>query len=310
MVPMLRAGLHEDETMSTMLQETRDESPVSAERPTVPDARSSSPSAVRLIRPLVEAVGLTHTGLVRAANEDALLVRPDLGLYAVSDGMGGAAAGELAAHMAIDAVREEIEGSGALHPAHAGPLLLRSGVETANALIHAIGEADPRKRGMGTTFTGLLVFGGRIALAHVGDSRAYLLRGRRFEQLSEDHSLVAELVRAGALTPEEAATSPRRNELVRAVGVDIDVEVDTRIAAVEPGDVYLLCSDGLHGYVDDETIAAVLRAEQDLTRAAHCLIAQALDAGGYDNVTVALARVGDRSLERDSETTTHDVPAR
>ncbi len=293
MDPVMCAALHADETMSTTLHDTCDESPSSAERPTRPDARPAPSSRVRPIRPQVEACGLTHTGLVRAVNEDALLVRPDLGLYAVSDGMGGAAAGELAAQMAIDAVREELEGSGALRPAHAGPLLLRSGVETANTLIHATGQADPRKRGMGTTFTGILVFGGRIALAHVGDSRAYVLRGRRFEQLSEDHSLVAELVRAGELTPEEAATWPRRNELVRAVGVDDDVEVDTRIAPVEPGDVYLLCSDGLHGYVDDKTIAAVLRAEPDLTRAAQRLVECSLDAGGYDNVTVVLARIGD-----------------
>jgi protein phosphatase len=296
--------------MNTMLEATVDESPISAARPTLRDGRPASPSRVRSIRPQVEAFGLTHTGLVRAANEDAFAVRPDLGFYAVSDGMGGAAAGELAAHMAIDAVREEIEGSGGTRPAHAGPLLLRSGVELANALIHAVAEADPAKRGMGTTFTGLLVFGGRIALAHVGDSRAYLLRGRRLAPMTEDHSFVAAMVRAGALTPEEAAVSPRRNEILRAVGVERSVEIDTRLAAVEPGDVYLLSSDGLHGYVDDETIVAVLRAERDLTRAAQRLVECSLDAGGHDNSTVVLVRIGDWRGEpavADAHTSEHDA---
>jgi serine/threonine protein phosphatase PrpC len=293
--------------MNTMLDETRNESPISATRPTLQDARRASPSRVRPIRPWVEAFGLTHTGLVRAANEDAFVVRPDLGFYAVSDGMGGAAAGELAAHMAIDAVREEIEGSGALHPAHAGPLLLRSGVELANALIHATAAADPLKHGMGTTFTGILVFGGRIALAHVGDSRAYVLRRRRLAQMTEDHSFVAAMVRAGAFTPEEAATSPRRNEILRAVGVEQDVEIDTRLATVEPGDVYLLSSDGLHGYVDDKIIAAVLNTEADLTRAAQRLVESSLDAGGHDNTSVVLVRIHDWRGD-DARTSDHDAP--
>ncbi len=168
-------------------------------------------------RPTIEAFGLSHTGWVRSANEDAYLVRPDLGLFAVADGMGGAAAGEIASQMAVDAVREEIEGSGTVEPARAGPLLLLGGVEIANALIHAAAQGDPRQRGMGTTFTGVLVFGGSVAIAHVGDSRAYRLRGPRFESLVEDHTWVAAMVRAGAMTPEEAATSELRNKLVRAL---------------------------------------------------------------------------------------------
>jgi serine/threonine protein phosphatase PrpC len=266
-----------------MLEQTYD--PGSEQRPT-------SPSHVRPIRPHVEAFGLTHTGLMRATNEDAYLVRPDLGLYAVADGMGGAAAGEIAAMMAIETVRDEIERSGALTPAHAGPLLLLGGVELANALILETAEEDPRKRGMGTTFTGMLVFGGRVAIAHVGDSRAYRLRGPRFEPLTEDHSWVAAMVRAGAITPEEAATSTRRNEILRAVGVEEHVQIDTRLALAEPGDVYLLSTDGLHGVVADDAIAGVLRAEPDLTRAAQRLIEGALDAGAPDNVTAVLVRIG------------------
>jgi PPM family protein phosphatase len=244
-------------------------------------------------RPTIEAFGLSHTGWVRAANEDAYLVRPDLGLFAVADGMGGAAAGEIASRMAIDAVRGEIEDSGAVEPARAGPLLLLGGVELANVLIYAMGQGDARKRGMGTTFTGMLVFGGRVAIAHVGDSRAYRLRGPRFESLVEDHTWVAAMVQAGAMTPEEAATSELRSKLVRAVGVEAQVQVDTRLALAEPGDVYLLSSDGLHGVIGDDAIAGVLRAEHDLTCTAQRLIDRALDAGGPDNITVVLVRIGD-----------------
>jgi protein phosphatase len=291
-----------------MLEETHDESPISAPRPTLPGSRPSSPSRVRPIRPPVEAFGLTHVGLLRATNEDTYVVRPDLGLFAVADGMGGAAAGEVASRMAIDAVREEIEDSGALQPAHAGPALLLGGVEVANALIHATAKGDPSKRGMGTTFTGMLVCGGRVAIAHVGDSRAYLFRGGRLQQMTEDHSWVAAMVRAGALTPEEAATSPRRNEIQRAVGAEERVDVDTRMIAAEPGDVYLLSSDGLHGLVPDAIIDETLRTERDMTRAAQRLVDCANDVGGDDNITVVLVRIGDWRVEQDGEASSHDAP--
>jgi protein phosphatase len=264
--------------------------------PTAPESEqraipASRASAVHAVRPKVEALGLTHMGLVRATNEDAYIVRSDLGFFALADGMGGAAAGEVAAQMAIDTVREEIEGSGALGPAHS-PLLLLCGVELANRLIRAVAEADPSKRGMGTTFTGMLVFGGRIAFASVGDSRAYLLRGRRLVCLTEDDTYVAAMVRAGAMTPEEAAVSEIRNQLVRAVGPEERVEVQTRLVATEPGDVYLLSTDGLHGVIDDDAIADVLHAEHDLARAAQRLIEGALEQGGPDNATAVIVRVG------------------
>jgi serine/threonine protein phosphatase PrpC len=283
--------------MSTMLERTQEDGPISDQRPSLPGSRPASPSHVRRIRPLVEAFGVTHTGLVRATNEDAYLVRPDLGLYAVADGMGGRPAGEIASQMAIDAVREDVEGSGALHPAHNGPLLLLGGVEVANALIHATAQGDPRKRGMGTTFTGVLVFADRIAIAHVGDSRLYRLRSGHFEAMTEDHTLVRELVQAGAMTAEEAATSELRSKLVRAVGVEESVEIDTRLAVTEPGDVYLLCTDGLHGVLGDEDIATVLLAEQDLTRAAQELVEWTLDEGAPDNVTIVLIRIADQGRE-------------
>jgi serine/threonine protein phosphatase PrpC len=181
-------------------------------------------------RPQIEAFGLFHTGRVRRSNEDAYLVRPDLGLFVIADGMGGAPAGEIASQMAVDTLREEFEGSGAVEPARAGPLLLLGGVELANALIHAMAQGGPRKQGMGTTLTGMLVSGGRVAIAHVGDSRAYRLRDHRLEALTDDHTWVAAMVQAGAMAPEEAATSELRNKLVRAVGVQQQVQVDTRLA--------------------------------------------------------------------------------
>ena len=235
----------------------------------------------------VQAFGLSDVGLVRSGNEDSYAVVPGLGFFAVADGVGGHAAGEVASRMAIDAVRSALEG-----PAReAGLHGLARSVEHANALVHAAAQKKGH-RGMGTTFTGVLVQEGRACLAHAGDSRAYLLRGRRLTQLTQDHTLVAALVQAGMMTPEEAAVSPDRNVITIALGSEEEVDVDTRVLAVEPGDTLLLCSDGLHGVVSDEDIAAVLLRERDLGRAAAELVGRANDEGGPDNVTVVLVRVG------------------
>jgi len=180
----------------------------------------------------------------------------------------------------------------AARPADPGLPLLVSSVEHANAWVHAAAHADPSKAGMGTTFTGILVLDDRIAVAHVGDTRAYLLRGRHLQQLTTDHTLVNQLVDAGRLTREEAETSPLRNILSRAVGDDERLEVDGRLVFVQAGDTLLLASDGLHGVVRDGDIAGVLRRERDLTRAATELVACANDAGGPDNITVVLVRIG------------------
>jgi serine/threonine protein phosphatase PrpC len=219
--------------------------------------------------PRVEAFGLSHPGLVRTTNEDAFLVAPDVGLFIVCDGVGGNAAGEVASRMAVV-----------------------SAVEHANARVYAASCADRTRAGMATTLTALLVLGETIALAHVGDSRAYRLRARHLEQLSEDHTLVNMLLRAGVMTQREAATSEKRNTITRAVGAEETVEVDARLLAVEPGDTLLLASDGLHGVVGDEDIVAILRRERDLTRAAAELIDCVNDRGGPDNTTVVLLRIG------------------
>jgi protein phosphatase len=244
---------------------------------------------VQPTRPRPETAGLTHPGLVRATNEDAYLVDDDLGLYAVADGVGGGAAGEVASRLALDTVRAVL-GDPTL-PGDAG-LRLLAAVEHANTCVRARAHADRACAGMGTTLTAILLRGGTAAIAHVGDTRAYRLVGRRLEPLTEDHTLTAACIQAGILTREEAAVSEKRHVITRAVGAEHSIEVDTRLVAVEPGDVFLLCSDGLHGEVTDEEIAATLLGVPDVTRAAAELVKRANDRGGLDNVTVVVVRIG------------------
>lgn len=266
-----------------------------------PFAQSRAPSGTAPAPPhlgRIQAFGLSHQGLVRGRNEDSFIVASDVGLYAVADGMGGHAAGEVASRMAVETVRAVFEDPdltlprGLAHrPVDPDLPLLVSGVEHANARIHAAAIGNTAREGMGTTFTGLLVLEDRFALAHVGDSRAYLLRGRRLEQLTVDHTLVGELVQAGTMAPKDAEVSALRHVLSRAVGTRASVTVDGRMLAAEAGDVLLLASDGLHGVVGDDEIAAILLAERELTRAATRLVERACDAGGPDNVSVVLVRV-------------------
>ena len=169
--------------------------------------------------------------------------------------------------------------------------LLVAAIEHANARVHAAAYADRQMAGMGATFTGLLVLQDRAVIGHVGDSRAYRLRGRRLDQLTDDHTLVGEYVRAGMMTAGQAAISDRKHVLSRAVGPDPTVTVDQRQVAIERGDTFLLATDGLHGVIGDAEIAMILRSECDLTRSAARLIEAALDSGAPDNVTVVLARI-------------------
>lgn len=246
-----------------------------------------------------DAFGNTHRGLLRDSNEDALIVAPQLGLYAVADGMGGAAAGEVASRMTIDTVQSVMEDPDITcphglvpRPPTRGLPQIVSAVEHANARVFAAGSANRAMQGMGSTFTGLLVLDDRVALAHVGDSRAYLFRRGSLVQLTRDHTLLEELIWRGVLSREEAATSDRKHVLSRAVGTDERVSVDGCLVEPRSGDIFLLASDGLHGVVDDAVIAATLQGEPDLTRATTRLIERACDAGGPDNITVVLVRVG------------------
>jgi protein phosphatase len=202
-------------------------------------------------------------------------------LFAVADGMGGAKAGEVASGLAADAVQES-SGDGATGEARVAAL-----IEEANRRVFRRATEDREASGMGTTMTVALVEDERVAIGHVGDSRAYLYRGGRLEQLTDDHSLVAELVRSGKLTPEEAEAHPQRSVITRALGTDSEVDVDTFAVRAEPGDLFLLCSDGLTAMVDDDTIVeAIEQHRSNLAEAAKALVNAANRGGGEDNITV------------------------
>ncbi|OFW74270.1 MAG: hypothetical protein A2Y55_00135, partial [Actinobacteria bacterium RBG_16_68_12] len=228
------------------------------------------------------SAGVTDTGRRRLRNEDAFIREPPL--FAVADGMGGARAGEIAAGLAAAALEE----AGAETRGAEGVAAL---IAEANRRIWERSLTDPETAGMGTTVTAALVDAatGTVAIGHVGDSRAYLLRGGSIEQLTTDHSLVAELVQSGILTPEEAERHPQRSAITRALGTEPTVEVDAFTVEARAGDVFLLCSDGLSIMVPDEDVAAVIdAAERDPARAAEALVAAANARGGEDNVTVVL----------------------
>jgi protein phosphatase len=228
------------------------------------------------------AAGVTDTGRRRLRNEDAFICEPPL--FAVADGMGGARAGEVAARLAAAALEE----AGAETRGEQGVTAL---IVEANRRIWERALADPATTGMGTTVTAALVDEnhGTVAIGHVGDSRAYLLRNGVLEQLTTDHSLVAELVESGVLTPEEAERHPQRSAITRALGTEPTVQVEVLTIAGEPADLFLLCSDGLPTMLGDEEIAAALDgAERDPAAAAEALVAAANEQGGEDNITVVL----------------------
>jgi serine/threonine protein phosphatase PrpC len=231
------------------------------------------------------AAGVTDTGRRRLRNEDAFICEPPL--FAVADGMGGARAGEIAAGLAAAALEE----AGAETRGAEGIAEL---ISEANRRIWERSVADPRTTGMGTTVTAALVdaAGGTVAIGHVGDSRAYLLRDGEIEQLTTDHSLVAELVQSGVLTPEEAERHPQRSAITRALGTEETVDVESFTVVAQPGDVFLICSDGLSTMLADEEMkSAIEQADNDLERAADALIAAANARGGEDNVTVVLFEI-------------------
>ena len=228
---------------------------------------------------------VSDTGRKRRHNEDSYAVRPPL--FAVADGMGGAQAGEVASRLAVEAVTED-------STAGAGEGRVAAVVQEANRRVYEHAGSDDATSGMGTTMTVALVENGTVAIGHVGDSRAYLVRDGALEQLTEDHSLVAELIRSGKLSPEEAESHPQRSVITRALGTDPDVDVDTFTIESRPGDVFLLCSDGLTSMVGD---AAILEAIEehggDLDRAARELVTRANRGGGEDNITVIFFEIAE-----------------
>jgi PPM family protein phosphatase len=244
------------------------------------------------VSPLRQVASVTDTGRRRRHNEDAYVCEPPL--FAVADGMGGAQAGELASNLAAAALRDEGSRGG-------GEERVDELIQEANRRVYERQTQDSSASGMGTTMTVALVEDGHVAIGHVGDSRAYLIRDRRLDQLTEDHSLVAELVRSGKLSPEEAEAHPQRSVITRALGTDPDVDVDTFSVATRPGDLFLLCSDGLTSMVDDETILReVERNRSDLGAAAKALVRAANKGGGDDNITVVFFEIGDGAKTGDT----------
>jgi PPM family protein phosphatase len=230
---------------------------------------------------VVRTASVTDPGRRRRQNEDAFVCEPPL--FAIADGMGGAQAGELASRLAAAVVgRADADG-------RTGRELVVGLIEDANRSVYERATGDESVSGMGTTMTVALVEDSYVWIGHVGDSRAYLLRDGELEQLTDDHSLVAELVRSGRITPEEAGQHPNRSMITRALGTEPEVTVDAIAVQTKPGDVFVLCSDGLSSMVGDDAIRDALEEHgDDLDQAARVLVDAANAAGGEDNITVVL----------------------
>ena len=267
---------------------------------------------------LGRTAAVSDTGRKRRHNEDTYVLEPPV--FAVVDGMGGAKAGEVASELAAEALREESRDGGS------GEDAVESLIQEANRRVYQRATEDASTSGMGTTLTVALVEDDRVRFGHVGDSRAYLIRDGELIQLTEDHSLVGELVRSGKLAPEDAESHPQRSVITRALGTDPDVDVDTFTKEARPGDIFVLCSDGLYSMVGNSTILEIVeRNRRDLNAAARALIAAANRAGGDDNITVVafeIAAPGDETLslpdaappepepeEEDTLTEADEVPA-
>lgn len=245
----------------------------------------------------ITSCGMTDVGMKRTNNEDAYLINDELNLFIVCDGMGGHAGGELASAIAVNTVEEvmdsiEIEPQLQLpnDPIEAYREKLRYAIRLGGKRIFEKAIAEPEFKGMGTTALVLLIEGGNAYIAHVGDSRAYLVRDDLVEQLTEDHSLVNEKIRAGVLTPAEAKHHKLRNIITRSLGYQEDVDIDIQVRAVRRNDSFLLCSDGLSNLIETSEIGETLRSFSPQA-AARRLIKLACDRGGDDNITTVICRV-------------------
>ena len=245
---------------------------------------------------------ITDTGRKRRRNEDAYVCEPPL--FAIADGMGGAQAGEVASRLAAAALKESGADTGGEHRIY-------DLIQEANRRVYARSSTDPNTSGMGTTITVALVENGNVAFGHVGDSRAYLIRDGRMEQVTEDHSLVNELMKSGKLSPEEAETHPQRSVITRALGTDPDVDADTFTIEDKVGDVFLLCSDGLTDMVGEREIQELVeRNRENLDAALKSLVKAANRGGGEDNITVVAFEISEeQALTHDGETRENVLPA-
>ena len=235
----------------------------------------------------------TDTGRQRNANEDSFFVRAPI--FVVADGMGGAQAGEVASKTAAETFDVDL-------PEGAPEQLLGETIRTANRRIHELARADPSRAGMGTTLTAAIVDapGEEVAIGHVGDSRAYRLRAGKLEQLTRDHSLVEEMRRKGQLTDAQAEDHPQRSIITRALGPEPEVEPDIHTVAAAPGDVFLICSDGLTTMLSEEQIAKLLAGASSMSAAVRALVDEANRAGGRDNITALAFRLEDAAAPRQS----------
>jgi protein phosphatase len=233
---------------------------------------------------LTRSAAATDTGRRRRRNEDAYVCDPPL--FAIADGMGGAQAGEIASHLAASSVQH------AERDASSDEQDVAQLIRDANRSVYERARADESTSGMGTTMTVALVDGDIVRIGHVGDSRAYLVRDHSLEQLTEDHSLVGELIRSGRLSPEEAEAHPHRSVITRVLGTDPEVDVDSFSVGTKPGDLFMLCSDGLTSMVDDARILELLEQHRgDVHGAAKALVDEANGNGGEDNITVVLFQI-------------------
>ncbi|HZK18849.1 MAG TPA: Stp1/IreP family PP2C-type Ser/Thr phosphatase [Clostridia bacterium] len=228
-------------------------------------------------------------GLVREENEDSFCIWPDIGLFAVADGMGGHQAGEVASNLALKYLRESISEDPTVTSNPEASLL--SSVRYANREVFHIASQSKELQGMGTTVTASLILGGRLVYAHVGDSRIYLIRAGDIHQLTKDHSLVQEMVRKGELTREQAIRHPQKNVLTRALGTASDVVVDTANFGLQKGDRILLCTDGLTRHVGDREILKEVFKKADLKEIIDSLLEIAFAKGGTDNITVIIIEI-------------------
>ena len=236
----------------------------------------------------LEAAGLTDVGQVRTSNEDAFGYCLEEGVFALCDGMGGAATGEVASRIAVDTLINQLCAADSHENRRK---VLEEAIASANQIVHARAEREAALHGMGTTLVAVAIGGDRALVGHVGDSRCYLYRRGELSRLTHDHSLVDEQVRLGQLTQDEADHSPLRNVITRAIGTQTSVSADIAELALEPDDILLLCSDGLTKELSDDRIEAMLADDGDLDGLCGRLIDAAKAAGGHDNVTAVLAKV-------------------
>lgn len=258
--------------------------------------------------PALETAYATHPGLLRELNEDSLAISTQYGLAILADGMGGYNAGEVASGMAVAVLKNDLEADlstwyreltrHGMHKLHA---LLQARITRTNLSIYQSAQTQTQYAGMGTTVVLAVFFNNRITVAHIGDSRLYRLRQDDFDQITRDHSYLQEQLDTGLLTPEQARFSHNKNLLTRALGVDLEVQAEIRDYQIEPGDIYLLCSDGLTDMVSDVEIARLLQENSnDLQHAADALIALANENGGRDNISVVLLRVASGPVEKEN----------